>query len=418
MKKTIPVLLTVVLAFVAGCGEKEESFSRYPSLSVPQYKTEDYIRDLSSSDPEVVYNAICNLSSKAAGFSNILWGEDPDTESSEYQAAQRAYNSVLPQLQSEEPMLVAVSLRFMQKFVKNKGRTELIEPVCAIESSSPLIQFEQVKLLSVLVTEVSTLPEPLLDKLINSESLIVSGASYALLGKLSDERWRGELLTRYQASEDEIEQLVLLAAYGRKSDSNTVSFLQHEMLAATNPKIRQCAFDVIIRNIDSPDVLPWVSDHFLDFSREEQERIFDSDIEDSDAALELMRTILEKGYDPGDEFLQGLVTMKEIMPVVQAEEDIDEEFEELMERALEIEKVVVSYPELAARMEPMREEVRRNVSRMTSMESEYEPLVEEFSDKARAFLTEHGVSEEEQDEFLEEIPGLDALDIFQNSLSF
>ena len=68
------MLLVSGLILIAGCGE-EESYSRYPSVSIPAFTSDDYIEQLSSEDPEVIYNAVCNLADSAREMGNALWGE-------------------------------------------------------------------------------------------------------------------------------------------------------------------------------------------------------------------------------------------------------------------------------------------------------------------------------------------------------
>jgi hypothetical protein len=51
MQKTILILMGAYLFLAAGCDDKER-FSRYPSLSVPEFEKADYIRDLTDPNPE------------------------------------------------------------------------------------------------------------------------------------------------------------------------------------------------------------------------------------------------------------------------------------------------------------------------------------------------------------------------------
>src|SRR5262249_5643699 len=92
MRKPITVLLAVCLVVAAGC--KKEEFHRYPSLSVPEFTTNDYIHDLSNHNSEVVYNAVCNLGSSARDFGRALGGENTDPASEEYRVAQTVYRKI------------------------------------------------------------------------------------------------------------------------------------------------------------------------------------------------------------------------------------------------------------------------------------------------------------------------------------
>ena len=63
MKYIKYILLTTCLILVTGCSD-EDTFTRYPSVSIPEYKTKDYPRELSDPESELVYNAVCNLAAE------------------------------------------------------------------------------------------------------------------------------------------------------------------------------------------------------------------------------------------------------------------------------------------------------------------------------------------------------------------
>jgi hypothetical protein len=420
MKKTIPILFAVSLVLGAGCDGDKETFSRYPSLDVPEYQTDDYIRELSGSNPEVVYNAICHLGKGAAGFGNAMWGKEADPESEKFQDAQHVYSSICAQLQSKDPQLVAVSLRFLQLFARGKdARSELIEPVCAVESSHPLVQFEQVALLNMLVDEPTQLPEPLLTRLLNSKSWVVSRSTYGLIGKLSNDSLRSELLARYRSESDESERLLLLEAYGNSSEPKVLEFLMEEMLSTEDVRIRQIAFVSLLNQIETPLVLTWMIEHAAKFGQKEQKSLFDAayEMDGDDAGFDLMRELLVIGYAPEDEFLMEYIEMEYILTTAFSEElseelDLSEEdIQESKAMCANMEKILQNSPVVAKRLNELREKEAEKRIQCQAVEVEFDPLVEEFMEKAKTILSEHAVPDEEQKKFLKPITSLNLMNI-------
>lgn len=425
MKHSSKVLLLVAgLVLMAGCGgEEKESYSRYPSVRIPQFTGDDYIAQLSSEEPEVVYNAVCNLGNQARGMGSALWGKGADPEKENWKKAQSVYTHICAQLQSEVPMTVAASLRFLQLFAEtHEARSELVEPVCQVKSSLPVVQFEQVALLKILVDETSQIPEPLLRRLLDSKSWIVSRSTYGLIGKLSNESLRSELLTRYRSASDEADRLLLLEAYGNRSEPEVIEFIMQEMLATENTRIRSIAFGSLLNQIETPLVQAWMIEHSAELRHEERERLFDiaSELDDADVGFDLMRQMLVSGYVPDDDFLEEYLEMEHLLMAVfsdkvseELSEDIVEELDLTKEEIEEcrviyarMEKILQESPEAAARLNELREKEVQKRIRREALAVEFYPLVEEFVKKAQVVLTEQGVSPDKQQEFLQPVTGL------------
>lgn len=415
MKQKIRILLAVSLVLIAGCGE-EESYSRYPSVNIPAFTSDDYVLQLSSADPEVTYNAVCNLGESAREMGHALWGEKADPESEKWNEAQHVYTNICVQLQSENAMIVAASLRYLQLFAGgHENHAELVDPVCRIKSSDPLVQFEQTALLVILADETTQIPEPLLRRLLDSKSWIVSRSAYGLIGALSNDEMRAELLSRYRTATDESERLLLLEAYGNSSDPEVLEFLMEERLSAEDVRIRQIAFGSLQNQIETPLVLTWMIEHAAEFDQKEQQALFEVTngvLADEGRGLELMRTLLSAGYVPEDEFLGGLIKMQYMITEAPPEELSEElgmseaEIEKCKAMYADMENVLQSSPAVAARLSELGNIQDERRVRCRALEAEFDPVAEEFMEKARTVLSEHGVPEEDQQNFLKPIAKL------------
>lgn len=392
------ILLLAGLGFVAGCDEKEK-FSRYPSVEVPGFETADYIRALSDPNPEIVYNAVCTLGASAEGLGVALGGEKANPSSREYQTAQTVYRRIGTLLESRDPHTVAASLRFLQLFSeKYKPKAELIAPVCNIASSHPLVQFEQVTLLTKLATESTRLPEQMLRGLVDSPSWIVSRSTHRLIGKLADSPLRQELLRRYRSTGDEAERLLLFAAIGEHPGKDEIALLQNETLTAASPKIRKFARAALSTLLPPDELMQWVVGHYAGWQPEEKEAWFNlfSNFKEEEA-IEWVSRFIGLGYVPRDE------TLAEISVALIPRSG------DLPAYAGAIDQAMRSSPQLAERWRQLQAEDARARERFARLQQDYAPLTSEFAGKARALLAQYGVPADQQEEFLKSIPSLPSL---------
>ena len=392
------ILLLAGLGFVAGCDEKEK-FSRYPSVEVPGFETADYIRTLSDPNPEIVYNAVCVLGASAEGLGVALGGEKANPSSQEYQTAQTVYRRIGTLLQSRDAHIVAASLRFLQLFSeKYKPKAELIAPVCKIASSHPLVQFEQVALLTKLATESTRLPEQMLRGLADSPSWIVSRSTHRLIGKLADSPLRQELLRRYRSTGDEAERLLLFAAIGEHPGKDEIALLQNETLTAASPKIRKFARDALSTLLPPDELMKWVAGHYADWQPEERDYWFSTAGEFKEEHRgEWVGRFIRLGYVPTDETLAILSQM--LIP----------QSGDRPAYAGAIDQAMRSSPQLAERWRELQAKDARARERFARLQQDYAPLTREFAGKARALLTQYGVPADQQEEFLKSIPSLPSL---------
>ncbi len=415
MNKRSAVLITACVVLFAGCGGGgKESFTRYPSVCIPGFTIEDYVLQLSEKDSELVYNAVCNLGMYADGLGDVLWGEheedEPDPD--ELRQAQNVYSNVVDQLASKDPLVVAASLRFLQLFAcGHEERTELIDPVCQIRSRHPQVQFEQVNLLSRLIDDTTRLPEPLLRRLLESRSWIVSRTACQLIGRLHDEPLRKELIKRYRATHDEKERLILLGAWSEQPEPEEIALIEEECLTADSERIRACAQEVLIDNLADPAVFAWVADHYDQPIFEEGEEpddifemVYEADQENADWAV---RYLFERGHVPGDDFLSGVNERFESKP------------DNVSSNLLAIEGALLDVPETALRWQTLREKTaaaKQDLQRRCdALQAELDPLKEEFIMEVETLLAQHEVPEGARQKFLKPIADLKAAKVVRKA---
>ena len=388
MKTTPIILLGASLLLIAGCGEEQETFSRYPSVSIPEYGAEDYIRDLSDPNPELVYNAICNLGGQASSFSKTLCATNAEPNSKKYKIAEKAYREVCDKFESEDPLTVAASLRFLQLFSKKYNpKEELVGIACRVESDNPQVLFEQAALLKTLAKKDTKLPESLLRRLQDSSSWIVTRTTYGLIGKLKDEPLRSELVQRYQETEDEREQLMLTRALRQKLKPGEARLFEEKTFATESPKIRHATVSALMQNIECPGVKQWLLNHYSQFSNKEKASMFE-ECDDVD----LMCYFVAQGYTPDDEFLSCL------LQALHDEEESDERAE-----MLRVEQALMAAPQLAERWQAMKAEAEQERLRMDALHEEMAPVSHEFLEQARVILTRHGKTASEIDTTIKRI---------------
>ena len=402
MKKLITLLsLTAAALLIAGC---DEEFSRYPSVSVPEYGTEDYLRDLSDPNPELVYNAICKLGISAKRFGKTLCAEDADPASAEYQQAEQAYRSICEKLDSEDPLIVAPSLRFLQLFSKEyKPRKELLNAAIGVESNHPQVLFEQVTLLRMLVCKHSQLPEPLLHHLLDNPSWVVSRASYDLIGRLSSEPLRQELLGRYKDTDDERERLLIIVALGQQLEPEEARFFEKEMLETDSPKIRNATGVRLTNNLNCPGVKTWMGDHYQEFSEAERARIFKKTVD-----FDLTMRFLNMGFIPDDDELEEMA--EDFLLIEQAKEEhpqqaekVKEKNAQLFDQLIRIDQALETAPQLNGRWQVLKEEAKQKHHRINALREELAPVSQEFLENTKALLTKYEMPASEQEKALEKI---------------
>ena len=389
----IPGLLAACLVLCAGC---DDELSRYPLVAIPEYEAADYVADLSSPHPEVVFNAVSALGRHAKGFGQLLSDEKTDRVSVAYRAALEAYRKIKPMTQSRQPQLAAVSLRFLQDLGAHyQPKSELLAAVSQVRSAHPLVQYEQLLALGALASDPADLPVPLVTRLLNSSSWIVSRNAYALASHSGEASLRQELMRRYAACREERERLLILAALQKAPGAAQLGLFLTELLASQSAKIRRAAAEGLVMSLDKPGVAAWLSDHIGQLRSEDRQTLFeffrDGAIE-SELAADLIVRLLAQGHVSDPEYLKKLKEQLEKSPANAG--------------LLRIEKAVRSTPALASAWSVLCEKRSAERARIAAWEKENEPLARQFAEQAAVLFKKHGIPAETQERYLSQIASL------------
>ncbi len=293
------IFLTLILTcsvFLSGC---KEDFSRYPSVVIPQFSEEDYYSLLANANPEIVYNAICVLGAQAGDLGERLSDKKVDKNSQEFTRDWNIYQKITQLLSSRDPRIAAASLRFIQLFLnKYTAKEELLNPVLKIKSNDPLVEYEQVVALSLLVNKNSVVPDSVLREFLNNSSWIVSKSAYRLVNSLEDEPFRDELIKKYRQIPDEKEKLLILTALESNFNDSVTDFLFDEIHFTKSTKIRYAIFDMLENSKNPPKVLDWLTKNYDGVIRMEGEYLFQRHASMMDQKFSSMVLIifLNKGF--------------------------------------------------------------------------------------------------------------------------
>lgn len=400
LPQLIPLLLIACLAFATGC--RDDDPSRYPAVGVPGYELKDYVGDLSHPNPEIVFNAVSVLCTGASEIGTALSKPGETNSYLSHATAKAAYQRVLPLLKSRDPRLVAVSLRFLQLLGSDyQAKSDLIAPISQIESPHPLVQFEQVAALTILATNTTQLPAPLLRRLLHSPSWMVSRATHQLIDKVQDETLRAELLARYPAATEEREKLLILVAFTRAPGPKAVALLEQELLTSDKEKVRLAAAGILASNLNIPSVGEWLATNYPRLSPEARHTVTSqcvgSNRDDDTDRTELFSRFLIQGYQPKENLLPWLLQVLEREPAT------------LPEHLQRLERAVRMSPAFGGSWAAELQKRAQARARFAALNQEFPALAQEFSAKAQAVFTKHKIPADRQRQYLAGLATLDSL---------
>lgn len=376
LPKLIPLLLAACLAIAVGC--RDDDPSRYPSIEIQGFEPQDYVADLSHSNPEVVFNALSILFPVARDMGARLAGSTDSNLSVDYSTSKAAYQKLFPLLKSRDPRLLAVTLRFLQHFgPASPDRASLAASISRLESQHPLVQFEQVAALTVLATNASQLPPALLPRLLHSPSWMISRATYQLVNKVEDETLRAELLARYAATTEEREKLLILTAFTSTPSPKVIAFLQQELLTSDKQKIREFIAKILASNLDIPGVDTWLATNYQHLSlaaRHAVVSLFPSSHTDKGTWIELLTQFLTQGYQPENSFYSALNGL------------IDDAPDPLPANLQRLDQVVRAHPLIGEKWKSDRAERAQAREHFAALQKEFPTLAQEFTAKAQAMF--------------------------------
>ncbi|MFA5008345.1 MAG: hypothetical protein WC546_03900 [Candidatus Omnitrophota bacterium] len=400
MKKIFLVLTSVSLLVISGCGE--ENFSRYPSVTIPEFSNKDYYAQLSDKNPQVVYNAVVNLGGRAVEFGKMLSDDKADKKLPQYIGAEKTYRKITELLNSSDVDITAASLRFLQLFSTDyAAKAEMLNPILKIKSDNRQVAYEQIVTLERISNKDTRIADSVLRKFLDNPSWIVSRSSYLLIDKLENENLRQELIARYRTIANEEEKLLILTAFKTHSGDSDADFFFNEIQSAKSDKIRYAIYDALGNCKNQEKVLAWIAENYGKITNNDKEYLFRryAGIMDEDFSSRLLAIFLKNGFSADKDFL--VLLNKGIESYTYSEDaaakDTGEKLDNLkmIEEALFAGKVMVSDWQAILKK---REAFNANIN---AMQTECNALTKKFSASINTIFKKYGVSEEKRKLYLE-----------------
>ncbi|MFH0790554.1 MAG: hypothetical protein V2A64_02885 [Candidatus Omnitrophota bacterium] len=398
MRKPIVIIVILNLLLILGCN-KEEEVSRYPAIAIPQYSTGDYYRLLSDKNPEIVYNAVCNLSEDAVSIASVLSDKESDKNSENYIRSLNVFRKILQLLESKDEKIIASSLRFLQLFSANYDKQgELIEPVLKINSSSINVQYEQVIALSRVTSKDSKIDEVSLRKFLNHKSWLVSRAAYSLINSLEDARIRMDLIKKYKSGDNEFEKLLILTALENNFSDYIFEFLAGEMLSTASDKIKTRIFRMLKSAQDKAKVLSWLDNNYEKLTQQDLVSLagcYGRSYDDFSASLSIL--LIKKGLIPDTDFLKHL---SESITEYQNKKELSAGEKNELNNMLNIEREILANNILRDKwlsLKPPEPQINKQ------MQEEYDNAVDQFVAKSGEIFKKYNLDDEKKKSFLESL---------------
>ena len=401
MRKSLVIVTGIILLLLSGC--RQEEFSRYPSITVPAYSRGDYYRMLSDRNPEIVYNAVCNLSRDAGEIGEALSHGKAAGNSKEYSDALAAYQKISQLLLSGNDKVVSAGLRFLQLFSeKYPQKKELLEPVLKIRSASSDVQFEQLALLNMIVSPGTKIDRSVLGKSLNSRSWLVSREAYALVNALEDYTLRMDLVRKYAGTNDEMEKLLIIGALQNNFSDDILEFLGKEALSAKSAKIKDSIFGILSQAADKDRVLVWVDRNYGRFSKKDIETLLSlyGDSAGNDFAGGLVNIFIKKGLVLKEDLMRSLLNQ-----MISAQSDTSPDTgKKRKDNLARIEKEIVSRDDLRDAWTALKNEKEIKDQRIAQINREIKDQFNEsmgrFTSNARPILEKYNVDNKKIENYL------------------
>jgi hypothetical protein len=401
MNKTLLALMIGCSLCLSGCFEKD--FSRYPSVSVPQYTENDYLNLLADKKPEVAYNSIVILGQQAEEMGRKLSDEKTDKNSAGYITALNTYKKIVEQLSSRDARVVAASLRFLQLFSNSyKAKAELVKPVLQVRNNDPQVRYEQITTLNALVNNGSNIPDPVVRALLNSPSWIVSHSAYLLVNTLGRDPLRLELINKYKGTKDEQEKLLLLTAFEDQFSDPVAAFLFNEALSTDSVKIRHAIFDILGNAKDQDKVLSWLGENYGKVIASDGRYLFQGNISamSEKFSSRVLITFLNNGFVPDGQFLGKLNNLLEDYI---SKKDISNADKEKLNNLLAVEKALLQNKALSEQWEAIKENSRVLNARLTQLQNEFDVITKEYTAKLDELFKKNNISDEKNREYIKNV---------------
>jgi hypothetical protein len=407
MKKVIGAFFIAGLLVVSGC-KQQPTYHRYPYLEVPEYSLADYYKLLSDKNPEIVYNALCNLVNEADTIAATLSDEKADPADRKYVISLSIFEKTLSLLKSRDPKILAASLKFLEVFgAEYKKAEDLIQPILKVKSKDPNVKYEQIMALSVIASEGSSIDDAFLRRRLKDKSWLVSRSTYVLINSLQHDELRLELIKRYDAESNTMEKLLILGALTDNFPRKVFKFLTREMIFSDSPKIKRYIFAMLGFAQDKRAVLGWFDRGWARLAKPDIAQLAEIHYTmfKTEFSSTLLAILIQNGFSPSASFLNTLNTS---MKKLDKKEELSQEEKVTLNNISRIEQALLASDLLHDTWIALKEEKAEPPAKTVNpdLKREYDKAVDAFIASTATMLRKYEVDEESRKSFLEEISGL------------
>ena len=401
MKRIIIVIAIIGSFLISGCFESQEEYSRYPSVGIPEYSMEDYHNLLLNKNPEIVYNAVCNLLGMAKQIGVTLSDAKMDKKSKEYTVSLNIYKKILQLLTVRNDKIVASSLRFLQLFsqAENIEKKELIEPISNIRTKSSNVEFEQLIALSGIVSRGSLVDKAFIEKFLRNKSWLVSRAAYLLVNKLEDDQIRAELINKYRLLDDEMEKLLILGSLRNGFSDNVFEFLSNEILYNNNIKIRRYILMMLGNGQDQNKVLSWIQRNYEMLSKEDINILTNTcynNLGDTFSSS-LFIVFLRNGFKPEGDYLKKL---NDSIISYENKLELSSVEKTALNNLLRIEQALLESNSTKGVWLSLKSATKDEQKINSEIKDLYNKSIDQFIPKAERVLKKHNLDDKKREEYL------------------
>jgi len=243
MKKTLFKMIYIVFWTIAtiplmspACRDEDMNVGYY-SVDIPGYEEADYLNMLSSSNEEMQYNAICELT-MSSDYDKVLM-TDSLKGTAKYDSALMVYKKIVPFMQSQNSWVSSAAIRFISTFEYN--RQEFLDFV--LKNNNPYLNVQLEIIMDIIddTTKNQGFLSQKISFLQQQPSWLLQNGSYLLMG-VKDSISTVQLIHAYSDSNEEYKKLLILEVLKQHMTDTVFLFLANEWATTKNERIKKIIF--------------------------------------------------------------------------------------------------------------------------------------------------------------------------------
>jgi hypothetical protein len=254
-------ILFIAISCIAGDCDEKKGIKSLNSVEIPEYTDDDYVKQLDNQNPEIVYNAICNLIDVAGSYALTL-SNDSIKDSVQINKAKLVYDRMSGFLKSGNDWIVCASLRFFSEFSPEyKNKQDIIKNLIDVNLKSKSIRLEYINAVKAL-TETDLQPfYNIFDDYLNNKSWLISRYTYQIIARTNNTKFNNYLIDKYKGSE-EYDKLLIISTIPYKYNDTILDFITAQLKTEKNKKIKLYLSKFLSNAKNTNKVTAWLNSNF------------------------------------------------------------------------------------------------------------------------------------------------------------